>query len=291
MSVLKQVLATPSRVKGVVRYLLQCRKQQEKIDTLEKILSPETLISKGEDKKVSRDMVHSTILECIKMGLLEREDEVVRLHPILSLKDDTVLPNILLSLILSPENSENHDLAIVIAWYLAQDFYEAPKNWQEAEEKLKQIDSELLGLDRTRFDQFEYWACYLGLAWQHNLGKNRNSVLVPDPTACLKQLLPNLFEQVGEPLSLPEFVNCLAKTCPIFELGRFREDIENKLNRRQLNHLSSVTTISLLRLQDEGLIRLSKPSDSEIFVLNDGEEVQRISHITWYGTKRGAGRP
>lgn len=288
MSVLKQVLATPSRVKGVVRYLLQCRKQQEKIETLERILSPETLISKGEDKKVSRDMVHSTILECIKMGLLIREEEIISVNPALSLKDDTELPNTLLKLILSPDNSENYDLAIVMAWYLAQDFYEAPKNWQEAEENLKQIDSSLLGLDRTRFYQFEDWACYLGLAWRHNLGKTKNPILVPDPTASLRQALPRLFEQSGEILLMQEFMSRLAKTYPIFELGSFREDVEGKLaDRKQLNNLSSVTTISLLRLKDEGLIQLSKLSDSEVFILNDGDDVQRISHITWHGERRG----
>ena len=281
MSVLKQVYATPSRVKSVVRYLVQCRKQQEKLDTLEKVLSPEPLINRGEHGGASRDMVRSTVFECIKMKLLMREGEVVSLNPALSLKDDIALPKTLLSLILSPKNSENHDLATVMAWYLTQDFYDDPRSWQEAEEKLKQIDSELLGLDRTRFDQFEYWACYLGLAWQHNLGKSKNSVLVPDPTACLRQALPDLFGKVGNQLHMIEFADRLARLYPIFESGGFREDIESRMDLWQSNALSTVTTIALLRLQDEEFIQLSKAADTDVLVLNDGEETRRISHIIW----------
>lgn len=43
MSILKDPYVTPSRVKGVVRYLLNTRGKREKRDVLEAVLSPAAL--------------------------------------------------------------------------------------------------------------------------------------------------------------------------------------------------------------------------------------------------------
>jgi hypothetical protein len=293
MSILKVAEVTPSRVKGVVRYLLQARGKREKRDTLEAILSPAALTKKVGEKEPSRRMIQATIRESIKIGLLEESQDKleVALNPKLKLKDDLSLPSILSGLLLSElENIENHDFAKILAWHLAQDFFEMPGNWQETEQRLRlQIGPDLLELNDVRHGQFEHWSCYLGFSWQNNLASNQ--VLVIDPTAYLRQNLNNIFEnQIGQQIPLGDFISRLGKYCPVFETGEFREAIEQQVELRESNHLSSVTSIALRRLADEDLLKLERLSDTSILVLRDGSEDSRISHVTWLGNNMNGGQ-
>lgn len=293
MSVMKDPYVTPSRVKGVVRYLLQARGKREKRDALEAILSPASLASKGNDKEPSRSMVQATIRECIKMGLLEESQDKaeVALNPKLKLENDSLLSSVLSHLLFGEsEHTENYDFARVLAWNLAQDFFDAPSNWQETEQKLReQIGFDLLELNDIRYGQFEDWSCYLGFSWRNALVGTQ--VLVPDPTVYLRQNLENVFGQTNQRISLGEFINRLGKYCPVFEMGEFREDIEQQIGLREPNHLSTVTSIALRRLEEEGLLKLERLSDTSILILSDGSGDPRISHITWLGTKSNGGRP
>lgn len=291
MSILKDPYVAPSRVKGVVRYLLAAKGQQEKRDTLEALMSPEALINKGEDRRISRNMVQSNIRECIKMGLLEESEDgsVLSINSKLNLNEAS-LPSVLVQLLLNtPDYTENHDFARVLAWYLAQDFFEASGNWPQAEQHLRtQVGSDLLGLNDTRFGQFEDWSCFLGFSWRNSLAGN--PVLVSDPTAYLRQSLGNLFEGVAnQPVPLGEFINRLGRQCPAFETGTFREEHEDQLESREPNHLSSVTSIALRRLEEEGYVKLEKLSDITVWVLQDGVD-SRISHIAWLGKSSQGGK-
>lgn len=293
MSILKDPYVSPSRVKGVVRYLLQARGKREKRDTLEAVLSPASLAGKGNDKEPSRNMVQATIRESIKMGLLEENQDKaeITLNPELGLENDASLPTVICQLVLSEsEQTENHDFAKVLAWYLSQDFFDAPGNWQEMEQKLReQIGSNLLELNDARYGQFEDWSCYLGFSWRNTLAGTQ--VLVPDATAYLRQSLKNLFEnQTNQQISLDELVIRLSKHCPVFEIGEFREEIEQQIGLREPNHLSTVTSITLRRLEDEGLVKLERLSDTSVWVLSDDSKDPRISHFTWLGSKTNGGQ-
>ncbi|PSN16988.1 hypothetical protein C7293_00215 [filamentous cyanobacterium CCT1] len=282
MSILKDPYVVPSRVKGVVRYLLAAKGQREKRETLEALLSPKALVSRGDDRQLSRKMVQATIRECIKMGLVEESEDgsEVAINPKLNLKEN-VLPSALAQLLLNtPELTENHDFARVLAWYMAQDFFVAPGNWAEAQKKLRdQVGEELLELNDARFGQFEDWSCYLGFGWRNTL--SGNPVLVPDPTAYIRQSLSTLFEGVADKnIPFGEFINRLGKYCPVFETGTFREKIDDQLGDCESNYLSSVTSVTLRRLEEEGKIKLERLSDITVSVLQDGVD-SRISHITW----------
>jgi len=291
MSILKDPYVVPSRVKGVVRYLLAAKGQREKQDILEALLSPTALISKGEDKQFSRKMVQSTIRECIKIGLLEESEDgsEVAINPKLHL-EEALLPAVLTQRLLNISDlTENHDFARVLAWYLAQDFFAAPGNWRDAQQRLlDQVGEDLLELNDVRFGQFADWSCYLGFSWRNSLAGNPG--LVPDPTAYLRQSLGSLFEGVAnQPIPLGEFINRLGRHCPVFETGTFREEIEKQLEGRESNYLSSVTSIALRRLEEEKLIKLDPLSDSSIWVLQDGAD-SRLTHITWLGKQTDGGK-
>lgn len=306
MSVLKEGAYTvPSRVIAVYNYLIKAKGHREDRDKLYQILSPANLlaslnkkkqntsddpdeISEEELKKDPHKMIKAVIRQCINMGLLIEEDSSVKLNPEINHKDS--LPSIIGNLFLSSNNSENHDFARVLAWYLAQDFYEAPGDWRETETQLRQqVGGGLLELNDTRYGQFEDWSCYLGFCWRNSLSKK--VVLVPDPTVYLRCNLKQLFNnQVGKQIPLADFVNRLGEYCPVFETGQFREEIEQQIELRELNHLSNVTSIALRRLEDEKSVRLEKLSDAPVLLLTDGSGDSGISHITWLGNETNGGQ-
>ncbi len=298
MSILSTFEATPSRVRGVIRYLLKTKDRKEKREVLVSILSPKSLLMKEDGDQKPRDMLKKVIRECIGMNLLEESEDKIEIGiaPEIAMENDSYLPMILAKLLLNKDQERNRDFQRLLSWYLCQDFFEAPGDWKEFQRKLsEELGSslpELLGRERetqsgSRIQQFEYWSCYLGFTWRNcylmNKGEKTETkpVLLPDPTAYLKQSLDNLFEgSKNQPVQIGEFIHRLGKYCPVFETGTFREEIEEQLGGREPNYLSSVTSLSLRRLEEEGLIKLDKLSDITVWVFQD-ETDSRISHITW----------
>lgn len=306
MSVLKEgAYTSPGRVIGVYKYLLQARNQRENRERLYQILSPDDLLSKKgknpldserlskeeEDKKKSRDMIKTVVRQCINMGLLIENNEEVELNPKISIKPERQIPSIIVSLFLSLDNPENHDFARVLAWYLAQDFHNAPGNWQAAEPLIiEQIGMNLLDFkfNEPRYGQFDDWSCYLGFSWRSALTKS-SATTIPDPTVYLRNNLKNIFgDRVNQQIPFIEFINQLGKYCPVFETGYFREEIEQQIYRKR-NHLSTVTSMALRRLEGEREIEMEQLSDTPepVFILSDGDEEIRISHITYLMKDRG----
>lgn len=305
MSVLKQPFAIPSRFRGIYRYLLHAKGQKEKREVLAKILSPDELVK---DKSSPRPMFNASLKECVKCGLLieeENEDYTeVAINPNLSGEarnpktGDELLPNTLADLFFASDNKDEHDFGLVCAWYLSQDVYDPPKTWEAVEQKVaEQKVGELLKMtNNTLYGQMGYWMSYMGLLWGHALEKKRRDyaseieitrILVPDPTNYLKRNLKYLFQKSDEKILLREFIDRLAKKCPIFETGHFRETIEANIGRRQPNYLSNSTAFALLRLQNEGYIELKRESDADLMILpkanNQVDDSSRISHITYKG--------
>lgn len=284
MSVLKQPFATPSRVRGIYRYLLSLEGQSEARDILERTMSPHTLIRGG--KKST--MIHDTVGECTKMGLLIEESGTVAINPNLpdpardSQTGDSILPITLSNLFFSGKNEENHNLGKIISWYLSRDIYDAPGNWNEVEEAFReQAITDKLGVTSdVRYGQFEDWICYLGFAWCHS--RKMEKMLMPDPTAHIRGRLDELFED-KESLPIADAVRKLADICPVFEGGILRMEIEQNYAQRDERSLSSSTSHAWLRLQDEGIVKLVEKSDAEMFIFIDGGTKRRYSEIKWLG--------
>ena len=294
MSVLKTALATPSRMRGIFRYLLQAPKQRENRKKLTRLLSPEKL-SEGRNKSAEHPMFDAALRESIKCDLLIEENEEIAInghlpeasrHP---QTGDKLLPDTLVQLFFASDNEDEEDLGRLIAWYLAQDIYDAPGTWEEVEQRVaEQRVAESLDLkisSNSLFGQVADWMCYLGFAWGHALELNKK-ILVPEPTAYLRRNLKELFQgEVQAKLSIAEFVDRLAKKCPVFESGKFREQVEEKIGFRLPNHLSTSTAFALFRLQDDGYIQLIKESDADLFILPRVGNAERISHIIWTGVE------
>lgn len=297
MSVLKEAVVTPSRIRGIFRYLLYTKGQFEKRDTLEKLLSPDELVKDKNNQNTSgekkRSMLENCIKECVKFGLLieekKEDDQLTSLNPNLPEKarnkktGDALLPDTLANLFFASDNKEEEDFGNVCAWFLAQNIYQPPSTWEEVQQQIyhPQVVELLNVLNDVRYGQMSYWMSYLGLAWTHNLdGKKR---LIPDPTVYIRRNLVNLFTQENEQILLRDFIYNLANLCPLFESGKFRETIEANIGKRKPNYLSNSTAFALYRLQDEGYIQLIRESDADLMLLpkmnNEVDDSGRISHI------------
>lgn len=289
MSVLKNGLAHPSRIRGIFRYLLQAEGQRETRENLEKLLSPEKL---SEDKKQPHPMFNDSLREGLKCKLFVEEDGAIAINPELPGKardpqlGDKLLPDTLIYLFFGCDNQDEEDFGLDCAWYLAQDLYESLGTWEQVEQEVAaQKVAETLDLklsSDTLFEKLKDWMYYLGLAWGHS---NKNNC-VADPTAYLRRNLKELF-QAQKDLPLKEFIDRLAKKCPLFETGKFRERVEEQIGRRQPNHLSTSTAFALFRLQDEGQISLVRKSDADLMILPKANQKidndSRISHIILEG--------
>ena len=291
MSVLKTALAAPSRMRGIFRYLLQAPKQCENRGKLTGLLSPDKL-SEGRNKGAEHPMFDAALRESIKCGLLIEENEDIAINFNLTEEarhpqtGDKLLPDTLAKLFFASDNEDEADLGRLIAWYLAQDIYDDPGTWEEVEQLVAEqgVDESLdLKLSsNSLFGQVADWMCYLGFAWSHALGGNKR--IVAEPTAYLKRNLKELFQgEVQAKLSIAEFVDRLAKKCPVFETGKFREQVEEKIGFRLPNHLSTSTAFALFRLQDDGCIQLIKESDADLFILPSVGKEAGFSHIIWTG--------
>jgi hypothetical protein len=291
VSLIQQAYAVPSRIQGIYRYLLRAKDQRDRIDVMERLFMPDPLLdySKKEDPRAP---FRENVREGLRLRLFgeikaDPDDRHLTLHEDLPVvvrdpkEGEEHLRFAIADLVLLDAEGQNDNLAYALAWYLAQDPYGAPATKYDLPLAIKNHELE----ERTNvtsgvtIDQFAYWSVYLGFAWQHHRGDE--TVLTPDPTVYLRRALPYLFTERGETQSLPAFMARLADRAPIFEGGRFRDEIEQVIGGRDENHLSPCTALALLRLREEGDIELEKRSDINLRVFPEHKERHRFTHITW----------
>lgn len=289
MSLLSQIYATPSRVKGVVQLLSRERGQRLKRESAEGLLSPESLL-RGEDEVEGnrRAMAGAAIDECLRLGVLQEDGESLVLSPDLQeagRRYETirgVLPGIILDRVLDPAADANQDLAAALAWFLSQDVLDAPGTWDEFGRALVQQGmQDALRFNDNRHNMFGYWSRYLGLA--NVLARPVSAVtweerLAPDPTECLRRIVSELPPLDGERLPAVEFLQRVSARCPLFEGGAIRRAMD-VARTQEGRFLSSTTSHALLRLEGEGVLQLEMLSDADAVLLVDGPRPRPVSEV------------
>ena len=311
MSLLNQIYATPSRVKGVVQLFAYLGGQRLKRATVEDLLSPTTLAAnRGGD----RLMVAAVIDECIDLRLIVEsvdrggesetipEDEVPRaerrnrkelylsLAPELRDEFSTLdavaahLPGLVLERVLRPDGDQ--ELAYALAWYLAQDVLGAPGTWTTFGASLAETGmNEVLRFNDNKYQMLSYWAPYLGLANTYSIVSANAGAdderMAPDPTSCLRRVLTSVLPANGQQMRLNDCMNAVGQRCPIFEGGSIRSAIDDLGSPRATRHLSSTTSHALLRLVDEKVIELELRSDADGLILTEGTTTRAFSEIGW----------
>jgi hypothetical protein len=295
VSLFNQPFAVPSRVKGAVQLLVRERGQRAKRETAEALLSPASL--KGEDGVEKLTMVRRTIDECVRLGLFVAHEEFLTLNsdlPAAVRSSDTVavaLPGAILDLILQPSDGPNEDLAASLAWFLAQDALAAPGTWGEFAKALQdQGAKDVLNFNGTHYDNFSYWSRYLGLtiviASPTPTSNTLEERLSPDPTVCLRRILREVLPEGGARVSAAECLRAVAVRNPLFEGGSIRDAMDQYAPARDTKHLSSTTSLALLRLEEEGTITMRMLGDADALILVDGPARRPVSDVAWAGNAR-----
>ena len=287
MSLFENPSVSPSRLRGVYRFLLRAPDQREERERLGRLLMPEPMLGGS-----GRATFDRTILEGCGMKLFEEVEEdgktYVALHSGLppetrdQERGEERLTDLFCDLLLDSENERNDELAHAIAWLLTRNPLDAAGEWDTARRALNQSGCDrVTGLSNAgRYRQLRYWVSFLGFAWQHEM--DEQIILVPDPTTLLRRSVERLFQEPGEWRSLPGVLRRLAEAFPVFEGGQYRDRIEELDGQREAQHLSRATAQAFLRLRDEGSIDLEERSDDpgmRIFPGSDGS--QRFSHACW----------
>ena len=291
MSLITTFSATPSRLRGIFRFLVKADEHRFDLQSMARMLMPDAFIDSEKDRP--RVAFEDTFAEGRYLGLFQVTDEedvsMAMLHPTIVEKGyvvedvDQVFPDIIRSRVFEGEDQQTDGVGYTLAWFLSRSPYEAPKNAETSLREIVRVDCRDLTTitNKARYNQAVYWTLYLGFAWEHAIG--RDSVLVADPTAYIRRHLPQLFDRTGEEVALPNFMQVLADRAPVFEGGRFREGIEEKVGCREPNHLSESTAFALSRLEEEGHIELTMSSDATALNLPTAGNVRRFSHISWLG--------
>lgn len=230
------------------------------------------------------------------IGLFELDVDNIRINEsIWSVVYDSIdkavenLPGICRKLVLKRENcfplwgDENQvgvtgDFVRGASWVLAQNIYDFPTTQEDVERiALKQCVTKKILVNHTRWTGLMRWMPYLGLA----TGEDSASFQI-DPTAAIKAVLPSVFAGDSR-LTAKDFIMNLADQLPVLDFGRYRQEVESKLNHESwrqpaANHLSMSLSFALRRLMLDEVITLDGRADAgHSFSLTGRNE------RTWYG--------
>lgn len=294
-----QILPNVARV--IFRALQQADDRGVPKDDLAGLVAPASLPrGEGASPGIGSKGFEDTLNACVTINLIERRDDLIRLHPDLPpvardrRRREAAFAPLVLDLVL--DDRINHDLwgstegardlTRAIAWWLAQDPLNPPASWNEpggadvAQERQMSGGERIFSND-TRWGAFDRWATFLGLA--SHLPRAGKSILVPDPTAAMRGLLSDVLPTARLPIL--EFLEQLAERLPVVDGGSYRRSVEERMRpesvRSSPEALSPSLSHALLRLRDEQLLRIEDLADAPTKIqLAPGFGPERtVSHI------------
>ena len=298
MSVIASLTATPNRLKIALQFVSSCGSSGVTEDVLQQTLLPGELArnqSGDEDpaggSAVGDDVVRE--LRNLKM-LVSGDDGFLTMSPCLASLAEDLFVGYLQEKVLDPAEAENHGqktLPEALAWFLCQDPATPLSFGYNYKELVDQdcgpeIDSFEL-TNRDRFNQFVYWARFLGFAWRLNI--ERRNVVVPDPTRAIAKTLGQWEERTNS-LPIGEFLSRLAVDLPVLEGGTARASVESRMapdRRRPDGHISRSTSFALQRLERSGQIAMQRLADAPAMNLELGSELRPVSHVRVAGSSGG----
>jgi len=292
MSVYAVAEASPSRVLGVLRFVMAYPGQSPSRSAVEAMMAPPGLVAEKTDesptetdgeKGSGRVLLQPAIKEAVRLGLLDEKEKELTLGRDLNRKlisQSELWPLAVFEMIRDPKNG-NQDLCLALAWFLAQDISTVPGGWGAMQSKNEVLSA--LEMNSVSFGQMQHWAAYLGFGWR--CGRAVRSVFVFDPTAHLKLRLMQELGRKSRRFSAAEFLKHLGEWCPVLDGGRYRTQLEEKhvLQKSSESEVSQPLSQALRRLSDEGWIEMSHASDAKAVMLSSSDEQERVSKIDWKG--------
>jgi hypothetical protein len=248
-----------------------------------------------------REMASKSLNRWTNLGLFEESDGHVSISSSLPAPQDrtcalTSLPSTMRRLVLARDNnahfweaegSSSSDFTRAVAWILAQDVY---RHAFVANRDAESLENDQLGKENrplfqndTRWNGFKAWAPFLGFG---TLGRFPSAkAFHVDPTVAVRDTIEAVVPS-GAQLEIADFMSMLAEALPVIDGGRYRSEIEAKLNTRywtplKEQQISSSLSRALIRLREAGLVRLENRSDSptRMEMLLQGSRVLEITHV------------
>jgi hypothetical protein len=173
------------------------------------------------------------------------------------------------------------DLTRALCWFLSQDPLAGPLTWAEVQQRQANALPDSAGpavINDTRWNMLTHWAPALGLA---ESPLTRTTGLVPDVTRAVRASIRDLGN--GTTTTAAAFVGRVKARLPVLVDGRWATE----LGITTTDTLDASTSHALLRLHDEGWLRLDREADAaSVTVLQDPDGVDGhrvVSHITYLG--------
>ncbi len=224
----------------------------------------------------------ATLRAAVDLGLVHRAATEVRLaEEVPTDSPSSFYVQVLTSIMLSSDDPAGpaNDFLRVLTWWSSQDPYGPVFEWSRAENQmLRQYqDSGARPVKNSNpYASFGRWAVALGFAERHAGG------IVPDATRAVRSLIPVLGYERIVPLS--RLLADLRERLPVLDGGRMAKEERQLLHdeaicRADVAAVDAYFTHALLRCHDEGVIRLSAPSDAESVLLSNGGVGVSWSHV------------
>jgi len=291
MSVVTSLTAVPNRMVIVWKYLMVTEKTGINESELARLLRPTSLQRRQGDSDEDRSatMVNEVLSEMQALGIVKRDKGgKITLKSIISDGDNGKFLEYVEKRLLDPEIADKHGQGRfpgALVWFLVQD-PTYPLKWSQ--NYIEQIEADCGAntsafdlTDVARFQQFAYWARYLGFAWRLELPDI--NVVFPDPTAAIVRHLPLVVAgQSQRPIQ--DVMNELANRLPVLEGGSARLAVESNLSpekRRPEGQLSRSTSIALERLEVSGRLYMERIADAPAINLDTISGLRPVSHLTW----------
>jgi len=233
-------------------------------------LSPESVTQKLE-------FATKTLSEALGLGLVQCDnDDLITLgsgiKDVELRQDDPnhalrLLPSVIIRLAFADQqNTTNDDLGMAIAWILTKSPLERPLVWDDADRDLIRIAGNQTGAlgiqgNDARFGNLCHWITFLGLARDDGTNDTR---LVADPTVAIRTALRTVLP-TSERTALSDALAKLAMVLPVIDGGKYNLQFLSKypIAATPLDgRVSPALSMALLRLQDEGTIRLTHEADA-----------------------------
>ncbi len=288
MSVITTFQAIPGRLFSIYKFFYD-QKNGVNNEELSDYFSPKIFI-RGD--KESTTVFEECLKEAKKLKMLKIENDKFFLNH--NNIDKTIgayenFQNFMEDKILNIENSKDagqEDYLYALAWFLMQDPYKlndfGKVNTQFYKENIQSDIFEKIKINGRddRWQNFLYWSKFFGFAKLIGKGK----VLI-DPSEAISKKIKQIFENNNE-LNISTFINNLAFILPVFEGGKIRKELIDKLalSAEHEQKLSKVTSFSLQKLNLIKKINIEIPrsdgANSMIMQFGNIDSDMRVTHIS-----------
>ena len=284
MSVITSWTAVPNRL-HILYHLLDSNEKGMDRDELKGFVVPQALQRRNNEEGTGSTLADEVLKEAKALGLIAEVQNIINIPQDRRGMDDSGLREYMEMTLLTPELAEQSGQALfanILAWFLAQDpavpIAFSSNLRQQVEEECGTEAARILG-NSSSFQNFIYWAQYLGYAWQMQVGRDR--FVVPDPTSALEKLILTILNKPMES-ALPKLMAAIGKRNTVLEGGSVRELVEGLLpieKRRQTGALSRTTSLAFMRLERKKVIKLEKRADAPVFRLASWPDETPVSHV------------